>query len=90
MFNPYKVPAPSIISFSGGRTSGYMLYKILNAYDGILPKDVYVAFANTGKEAPETLDFVRDVSEKWNVKIHWLEHYFGEKKTHSQNKGGYL
>ena len=86
MFNPYKIPAPSIISFSGGRTSGYMLYKILHAYDGILPKDVYVAFANTGKEASETLDFVRDVSEKWDVKIHWLEHYFGKEKPIHRTK----
>ena len=63
-----------------------MLYKILHAYDGILPKDVYVAFANTGKEASETLDFVRDVSEKWDVKIHWLEHYFGKEKPIHRTK----
>ena len=80
MSNPFKIPEPSIISFSGGRTSGYMLYKILDAYNGVLPQDVYVAFANTGKEAPETLDFVKDVEDKWDIKIHWLEHYFGDKK----------
>jgi len=80
MFNPYKIPTPSIISFSGGRTSGYMLHKILDAYNGVLPDDIYVAFANTGKEAPETLDFVKDVEDKWDIKIYWLEHYFGDEK----------
>jgi 3'-phosphoadenosine 5'-phosphosulfate sulfotransferase (PAPS reductase)/FAD synthetase len=84
--NPYKIPEPSIISFSGGRTSGYMLYKILEAYNGVLPKDIYVAFANTGKEAPETLDFVKDISDKWDIKIHWLEHYFGKEKPIHRTK----
>ena len=73
MNNPYKIPSPALISFSGGRTSGFMLHNILKAYGGKLPDDVYVVFANTGKEAPETLDFVNDVSLKWDVKIHWLE-----------------
>lgn len=86
MHNPYKILSPSIISFSGGRTSGYMLFKILEAYNGFLPKDVYVAFANTGKEAPETLDFVNEVSQKWDVKIHWLEHYFAEERPIHRTK----
>jgi len=38
MNNPYRITEPSIISFSGGRTSGYMLKKILNAFGGKLPK----------------------------------------------------
>jgi len=71
--NPYKIEGPALISFSGGRTSGYMLHNILQAHNGVLPEDIYVVFANTGKEAPETLDFVNDVSEKWDVKIYWLE-----------------
>ena len=71
--NPYKIEGPALISFSGGRTSGYMLYQMLQAYEGTLPDDVYVTFANTGKEMPETLDFVRDCGEHWGVKIHWLE-----------------
>jgi len=71
--NPYKINGPALISFSGGRTSGFMLWNILQAHNGKLPSDVYVTFANTGKEAPETLDFVNEVSEKWDVPIHWLE-----------------
>jgi 3'-phosphoadenosine 5'-phosphosulfate sulfotransferase (PAPS reductase)/FAD synthetase len=71
--NPYKIPEPALISFSGGRTSGYMLWNILKAYKGKLPKDLKVVFANTGKEVPETLDFIKEVSDKWDVPIHWLE-----------------
>lgn len=71
--NPYKIPTPALISFSGGRTSGFMLWNIINAYGGKLPNDIYIVFANTGKEAPETLDFVNEVAEKWNVHVDWLE-----------------
>lgn len=73
MINPYKIQAPALISFSGGRTSGYMLWNILKAYEGNLPDDIWVVFANTGKESPETLDFIKEVSDKWDVHINWLE-----------------
>jgi len=72
-YNPYKIDGPALISFSGGRTSGFMLYQILQAHNGKLPEDYFVVFANTGKEVPETLDFINDVSEKWGVDIFWLE-----------------
>jgi len=78
--NPYKIQGPALISFSGGRTSGFMLWNIIQAHGGTLPKDIYVTFANTGKEAPETLDFVHEIGQKWDVKIHWLELYFGEER----------
>ena len=50
-----------------------MLREVLNYYNDKLPDDIYVVFANTGKEMNETLDFVRDCSVNWNVKIHWIE-----------------
>ena len=71
--NPYVINEPAVISFSGGRTYAYMLYKILEAHGGTLPDHVKVCFANTGKEMPETLDFVRDCGEQWGVDIVWLE-----------------
>ena len=71
--NPYKIKGPALISFSGGRTSAFMLKQIIDAHGGTLPDDIYVTFANTGKEMPETLDFVQACSEHWGVKVHWLE-----------------
>lgn len=62
-----------MISVSGGRTSAYMLWRILQAHGGTLPDDVVVCFANTGREMPATLDFVRDCGLAWNVPIVWLE-----------------
>ena len=50
----YKIPTPAVISFSGGRTSAFMLKQILNAYGGKLPKDIHVCFANTGKAVSYT------------------------------------
>ena len=77
--NPYRLPnGPIAIQFSGGRTSGYMLNKILEAYDGKLPPDCHVLFQNTGREMPETLLFVEECAERWNVKIVWLEYDIDE------------
>jgi 3'-phosphoadenosine 5'-phosphosulfate sulfotransferase (PAPS reductase)/FAD synthetase len=74
MLNPFRISGPAVISFSGGRTSAYMLRRILDAYGGTLPDDVLVCFANTGREMPATLDFVRDCGAAWNVPIRWLEY----------------
>lgn len=73
MSNPYKIIEPTCVSFSGGRTSAYMLYKVLEAHDMSLPKDAVVCFANTGKEDEATLRFVENFSKEWNVHINWLE-----------------
>jgi 3'-phosphoadenosine 5'-phosphosulfate sulfotransferase (PAPS reductase)/FAD synthetase len=72
MSDPFKITEPTCISFSGGRTSAYMLWRVLQSNNG-LPDDAIVCFANTGKEDEATLRFVQDCSERWNVKIHWLE-----------------
>ena len=72
--NPYLIPEPTVRRFSGGRTSAYMLYKILEAHNGKLPNDAVVCFANTGKEEESTLRFVHDCENSWNVAIKWLEY----------------
>lgn len=72
--NPFLLDGPAVVSFSGGRTSAYMLWRILQAHGGELPDDVLVVFANTGKEMPQTLDFVHDCSERWDVPITWVEY----------------
>lgn len=72
--DPYHIGGPAIISFSGGRTSGYMLRHIVDAHGGRLPDDVKVVFANTGKERRETLDFVAECASRWGVEIAWVEY----------------
>jgi 3'-phosphoadenosine 5'-phosphosulfate sulfotransferase (PAPS reductase)/FAD synthetase len=73
MTNPFLVQGPAVISFSGGRTSAFMLHEILAAHGGALPSDIIVGFANTGKEREETLRFVHECGSRWNVDIHWIE-----------------
>jgi len=73
MTDPFKIIEPTVISFSGGRTSAYMLWRVLQCNNG-LPSDAIVCFANTGKEEEATLKFVNDCELNWNVPIHWLEY----------------
>jgi hypothetical protein len=65
MTDPYLIEGPALISFSGGRTSAYLLKHVLDAYGGTLPGNVTACFANTVKEMPQTLDFVRDCGQRW-------------------------
>jgi 3'-phosphoadenosine 5'-phosphosulfate sulfotransferase (PAPS reductase)/FAD synthetase len=74
MANPFEIKEPTCISFSGGRTSAYMLWRILDANNGIPPPHAKVIFANTGKEDEATLKFVNDCSVNWNVPITWVEY----------------
>ena len=78
--NPFLINEPTCISFSGGRTSAYMLYRVLQAHDMSLPEEAMVLFCNTGKEAEPTLKFVHDCETNWGVKIHWLEYTAQEPK----------
>ena len=71
--NPYTLPDGNVqISFSGGRTSALMLHQIAEANGGI-PDRCKVVFANTGREMPQTLDFVQEVSDRWAIPIVWVE-----------------
>ena len=56
-----------VASFSGGRSSAMMITQMDLS-------DATVIFCNTGKEMPETLDFVRDCEVRWGVPITWLEY----------------
>lgn len=70
--SPYKMSGTTVVSFSGGRTSAYLLRQVLDANDDL--DDLIVTFANTGKEHPATLDFVNECSQRWQVPIVWLEY----------------
>lgn len=72
--SPYKLPDGNVqIAFSGGRTSAYMLHKILET-NGQIPDRAVVTFQNTGREMPQTLDFVQEVASRWRVNVVWLEY----------------
>jgi len=77
MKDPFIIDEPTCISFSGGRTSAYMLWRVLQANNG-LPNQAVVCFANTGKEEEATLEFVRDCAINWGIKIHWVEYQDAE------------
>lgn len=78
MLDKYKIDGPAVIAFSGGATSGFMLYQIIQAHGGNLPVDIVPVFANTGLEHPKTYDFVQACSDQWGVEVHWVE-YAGKK-----------
>lgn len=78
MTNSYEIQSDDLtyaVNFSGGRSSAFMLHQILEANSG-LPDNAIIVFANTGKEKVQTIDFVNEVSLRWQVQIHWLEYDF--------------
>lgn len=81
MADPFLITGPALISFSGGRTSAKMLWRILQAHGGTLPNDVYVTFANTGLEHEKTLRFVHECATQWGAKVRWLEWRDRRKRT---------
>ena len=65
-----------LLHVSGGRASGLLLYRVLDAYGGRLPPNVRAVFANTGKEHEKTLLFVREMERRWRVLIAWVEYVY--------------
>lgn len=72
--NRFLLPDGNVqVCFSGGRTSAYLLWKILDANDG-LPDRARVVFTNTGREMPQTLNFVAECASRWGIHIDWVEY----------------
>jgi len=69
-----------IISFSGGKTSGYMTKLILDNWKHLY--NIIVIFANTGQEHEETLKFVNNCDKYFNFNTIWVEAVINDK-----NKG---
>jgi len=63
----------NVINFSGGRTSAYMTKRLID--EGL--QDYIITFQNTGKEMPQTLDFINECDKRWNLNLVWLEYRFG-------------
>lgn len=62
----------TMISFSGGRSSAYMTDQLLKRSPDVR---FVICFANTGKEEPETLDFVHACDLHWGGQVIWLEYH---------------
>lgn len=67
-----------VISFSGGRTSGYMAKKILDSKSN--EYEIKIIFANTGFENEATLQFVHDCDTHFGFKTVWLEAVTNQEK----------
>lgn len=62
---------PLAISFSGGKTSAYMTYRLLQEFKN--KRDIVVIFANTGQEQEATLEFIHQCDKQLNFNTIWVE-----------------
>ncbi|WP_320535303.1 phosphoadenosine phosphosulfate reductase domain-containing protein [Robbsia andropogonis] len=59
------------VSFSGGRTSGFMAWWLKRYMSGVF--DMHFVFANTGFEHPDTLRFVDAADKSFGLNLTWVE-----------------
>lgn len=64
---------PLLISFSGGRTSAYMTYRLMNDERILCEFEPSIVFANTGLEHSKTLDFVHHCEAHFGWNVVWVE-----------------
>jgi len=58
---------PQVVSFSGGRTSAYLVY--LMEQKRLAGENVHFIFMDTGAEHPGTYRFIRDLVECWGIQL---------------------
>lgn len=59
----------NVVSFSGGRTSAYLAYKIEEMRKIGEIENVHYVFMDTGAEHPKTYEFVRDVVKNFEIDL---------------------
>ena len=74
----YEEDVPILLSFSGGRTSAFMVLFVLT-HDTFKNHRKIVVFANTGRERNETLEFVNNCDKHFNFDTVWVEAEIPEK-----------
>ena len=67
-----------VVSFSGGETSGYLINWLLKNRPDV---EYRFVFANTGEENEETLQFVQNCAEFFNIDIAWVEYDYKDGKN---------
>lgn len=78
-----------VVSFSGGRTSAFMLWWLLNEWEDRHNWEIIVVFANTGKEVEGTLFFVDECSQEWGIQIIWVEAKCKDKNGNPYSEKGW-
>lgn len=63
-----------VISFSGGRTSAYMVSEVLK-----INPNAHIIFMDTGAEHPATYQFIRDIVAHWKINLTCLRAWPNEK-----------
>lgn len=54
----------NVASFSGGRSSAYMVYQLMHTHP-----DTDFIFMDTGAEHPKTYEFIKNIVEHWRIKL---------------------
>lgn len=73
MTDPFKIVGPTMVANSAGKTSGFNLWKHLQANGGTLTDTGRAVFTNTGWEDRRSLDFLAEQERRWAVDIVMLE-----------------
>lgn len=61
---------PQVVSFSGGRTSAYLVYLMEQRRKA--GEDIHYVYMDTGAEHPKTYEFIRNIAKYWNIELHCL------------------
>lgn len=73
-----------LVTFSGGRSSGRMAKHLKENYAD--QYNMIFVFANTGQENDETLDFVKECDEAFDLGVVWVEAVVHEGRVASTHK----